>query len=213
MIPALPMTSDLLTLAQWMAGDFSNRQQAFDNAKLFAHIHVFFRPLPWDFFEGIGFYSEQVYDYDLWSPYRQGVHRFVDRGDHIYIENYGLIEPMLYAGAAREPSILGTITTAALKPRCGCAMVFRRSGDCFIGSVEPGRQCIIPKQGIDTYLVSEVEVTATTWNSLDRGFDPATEDVVWGSEHGPLQFTKAQSFADEVPLRQPYWPGLSLGLN
>jgi CpeT protein len=209
MIAALPMTvtPDLLTLAHWMAGDFSNRQQAFDNAKDFAHIHVFFRPLPWDFFGGIGFYSEQVYDYDLWSPYRQGIHRFADRGDHIYIENYGLIEPMLYAGAAREPTILGTITPAVIAPRCGCAMVFRRcppsagqpSGDRFIGSVEPGRQCIIPKQGINTYLVSEVEVTATTWNSLDRGFDPATEQVVWGSEHGPLRFTKAQSFADELP--------------
>ena len=102
LVDATLETNDLITLAQWMAGDFSNRAQAQGNPKLFAHIHVLFRPLPWDFFGGVGFYSEQVYDYDLWSPYRQGVHRFADRGDHIYIENYGLIEPMLYAGAARE---------------------------------------------------------------------------------------------------------------
>ncbi|NEP55405.1 MAG: hypothetical protein F6K65_44160 [Moorea sp. SIO3C2] len=85
-------TSNLLTLASWMAGDFSNQKQAIDNPQLYAHIHVFFRPLPFDFFSGIGFYSEQAYDYDLWSPYRQGVHRLIDKGDHSYIENYSLKE-------------------------------------------------------------------------------------------------------------------------
>jgi CpeT protein len=64
--------TDLIQLAQWMAGDFSNRQQAIASPREFAHIHVLFRPLPWSFFGDIGMYSEQVYDYDLWTPYRQG---------------------------------------------------------------------------------------------------------------------------------------------
>ena len=38
--------SNLDTLAHWMAGDFSNYKQSFDNPKLYAHIHIFFRPLP-----------------------------------------------------------------------------------------------------------------------------------------------------------------------
>ncbi|WP_414734129.1 CpcT/CpeT family chromophore lyase [Crocosphaera watsonii] len=62
------------------------------------------------FFEGIGFYSEQAYDYDLWSPYRQGVHRFVQKEGQVIVENYGLKEPILYAGAGRERDILKTIT-------------------------------------------------------------------------------------------------------
>ena len=66
-------TSDLRNLALWMVGDFSNQKQSFSNPKLYAHIHIFFLPLPFDFFNSIGFYSEQVYDYDLWTPYRQGV--------------------------------------------------------------------------------------------------------------------------------------------
>ena len=98
-------SNDLITLAQWMAADFSNAQQAFESPKSYAHIHIFFRPLPFEFFSGIGFYSEQVYDYAPWNPYRQGVHRLVDQGDQIYIENYSLKDAMLYAGAAREPSI------------------------------------------------------------------------------------------------------------
>ena len=77
-------SANLIELVQCMAGDFSNRRQAIDNPRDFAHIHVIWRPLPVGFFEtGIGMYSEQVYDYDLWSPYRQGVHRFEQREEDI----------------------------------------------------------------------------------------------------------------------------------
>lgn len=192
-------TNDLITLAKWMAGDFSNQKQALERPNLYAHIHVFFRPLPYEFFSDIGFYSEQVYDYDLWKPYRQGVHRVVDRGDTIYIENYGLKDPILYAGAARYLEILKTITPDCIERRYNCSMVFRREGDRFLGNVEPGNNCIIPRNGIPTYLVSEVEITEETWVSLDRGMHVNTHQQVWGSTAGPLKFEKKQSFANEVP--------------
>ena len=191
--------SDLITLAQWMAGDFSNQKQAFDRPRDFAHIHVFFRPLPFDFFGGVGFYSEQVYDYDMWSPYRQGVHRFVDQGDHIYIENYALTDPMLYAGAGRELSILHSITTDCIERRTHCSMVFRRQDQSFMGSVEPGNRCLIERKGCQTYLVSEVTVSDGAWMSWDRGMNCETHEHVWGSDHGALCFERWQSFADEVP--------------
>ncbi|MEM9539648.1 MAG: chromophore lyase CpcT/CpeT [Cyanobacteria bacterium P01_E01_bin.42] len=182
-----------------MAGEFSNQKQAWDNPTQYAHIRILFRPLAWDFFTGIGFYSEQVYDYDLWSPYRQGVHCLVDREGDIYIENYGLDDPMLYAGASREPDILATITPQCLQRRYGCSMVFSRDGDRFFGKVEPGNECLISRNGRQTYLVSEVELSATTWISRDRGFDIDTNEQVWGSAEGPLVFAKDRSFASEIP--------------
>ncbi|MEB3178199.1 MAG: chromophore lyase CpcT/CpeT [Nostocaceae cyanobacterium] len=192
--------NDLVTLAHWMAGDFSNYKQAFENPKNYAHIHVFFRPLSFEFFSGIGFYSEQVYDYDLWSPYRQGVHRLVDEGDQIYIENYSLKDAFLYAGAARELSILKTITPNCIERRYHCSMIFKRDGDLFRGSVEPGNQCLINKKGCQTYLVSDVEITENTWVSLDKGLDVNTHEQIWGSTFGPLRFEKRQSFAEEIPV-------------
>ena len=186
-------------LARWMAGDFSNQQQAFDAPTRFAHIRIFFRPLTFDFFGGIGFYSEQAYDYDLWNPYRQGVHRFVDRGDSVYIENYALTDPVAFAGASRETSIRDSITHDDIERRKGCSMVFVKDGDRFIGSVEPGCQCLIPRGGVQTYLVSEVELTESTWVSRDRGMDLNTHKPVWGSAEGLLRFKKVASFADELP--------------
>jgi CpeT protein len=208
--------TDSILLCQWMAGDFSNRQQAFAHPQQFAHIHIFFRPLPFDFFNGIGFYSEQVYDHDLWTPYRQGIHRVIvgvreasaaaaaspaeHYGDDIYIENYSLVDPIRYAGAARELSILNTITPDDIARRQHCGMVFRREGKMFRGSVEPGNRCLIEKKGCMTYLISEVEITENTWFSLDRGMDIDTHEQVWGSTSGHLRFEKCQSFALELPI-------------
>jgi CpeT protein len=185
---------NLLTLATWMAGDFSNYQQSFDRPSNFAHIHVLWRPLPWEFFGGVGFYSEQVYDYDLWTPYRQGIHLLVDKDDHIYIENYALQDPMLYAGAARELSILETIQPAAIARRVNCSMVFTREGEMFRGGVEPGNNCLIENNGKMTYLVSQVEITATTWQSIDMGMDLEKHEQIWGSRFGPLCFQKKEQY-------------------
>ncbi|NEP08234.1 MULTISPECIES: chromophore lyase CpcT/CpeT [Okeania] len=193
-------SKDIITLASWMAGCFSNQKQASANRVLYAHIYIYFRPLPYQFFSGIGFYSEQVYDYDLWSPYRQGVHQLIDKGDHIYIENYSLKDPILYAGAARELDILHTITPENIERRYHCSMVFKRDGEKFLGSVEPGNKCLINKRGCETYLVSEVELTEQTWESLDIGRDVNTHEQVWGSKAGRLKFEKQTSFADELPI-------------
>lgn len=190
--------SDSIRLATWMAGDFSNHQQSVLEPQHYAHIRIFFRPLPFDFFNAIGFYSEQVYDYDLWSPYRQGVHRLVDRGDDTYIENYSLKDAMLYAGAAREPEILKTITPDCLERRCNCSMIFQREGNMFRGRVEPGDKCLIERNGAMTYLISDVEITENTWVSLDKGMDIHTHEKVWGSAFGMLRFEKVASFADEI---------------
>ncbi|WP_377477275.1 MAG: chromophore lyase CpcT/CpeT [Microcoleus anatoxicus] len=192
--------NDLITLAQWMAGDFSNYKQSFAKPQQFAHIHILFRPLPFEFFNAIGFYSEQVYDHDLWTPYRQGVHKLIDQGEQIYIENYSLNDPVQYAGAARELSILKTIKPDCIQRRYNCSMVFQRDGEMFRGSVEPGNQCLIEKKGCLTYLISDVEITETTWSSLDRGMDVNTHQQIWGSDNGSLWFEKRQSFATEVPL-------------
>ncbi|HBE20305.1 MAG TPA: chorismate-binding protein [Cyanobacteria bacterium UBA11149] len=192
----------VLTLARWIAGDFSNQKQAFADGRNYAHIRLFFRPLPWDFFSGIGFYSEQVYNHDLWTPYRQGVHRFVEQEGQVYVENYGLKDRIRYAGAGRELDILKTITLNCIERRYNCSMVFQWEGNLFRGRVE-GNSCLIEKYGKQTYLVSDVELTETTFVTLDRGIDVTTQQQVWGSTVGPLRFEKRSCYASEVPLMPP----------
>lgn len=217
------LNSSFATLCRWMAGEFSNQDQSIAEPANYAHIRVAFRPLPAGFFQGVGFYSEQAYDYDLWSPYRQGIHRLVEQSDgSVFIENYALKEPMLYAGASREDSILASIPPDGIERRCNCSMVFTPteiqpdfsrlpegaspdlpgaagSGLRYVGQVEPGNNCLIPREGRITYLVSEVDLTETTWVSRDRGFDVETNEHIWGSALGPLRFKRIRSFAEELP--------------
>jgi len=212
--PARPtaVSQNFIDLATWMAGDFSNYKQSQAHPTDFAHIRIFFRPLPFEFFEalglsgGIGFYSEQVYDYDLWKPYRQGLHRLIDQKDGVYIENYGLKDGVPYAGSGHHLDILKTIPAEIAIRRPGCSMVFRRettdAKDQFIGGVEPGNQCLIPRKGKRTYLVSRVELTDHSWVSLDQGMDVESDEHVWGSTEGALRFEKRESFASELPFNQ-----------
>lgn len=81
-------SQDLLTLARWMAADFSNQAQAFENPPLYAHIRVCMRPLAYSLLSGVSLFVEQAYDYDLKDPYRVRVLKLLVEEGQIIIENY-----------------------------------------------------------------------------------------------------------------------------
>ncbi|MEB3227805.1 MAG: CpcT/CpeT family chromophore lyase, partial [Synechocystis sp.] len=62
----------------------------------------------------------------------------------------------------------------------------------------PGKQCRIIRDGKETYLENSFEVSEAGLISLDRGYDPVTNERVWGSIAGPFEFVRWGSFADEV---------------
>ena len=189
----------LLRFARTLAGIYDNYEQAQVNPKDFARINIVFRPLPWEIFEGPGFYSEQFYDYAKWNPYRQGIHRLKIKDDTFIVENFDFANKDRLAGSGSNPELLESLEQTSLKSRCGCAMHFTEESDGkYIGLVEPGKKCLVPRNGTLTYLVSEVEVDANNWISRDRGFDPATDQPQWGSEHGPLRFKRIENFSELI---------------
>ncbi len=190
--------TDTLTLARWMAADFSNQAQAFENPPFFAHIRVCMRPLPADFLPGTSLYLEQAYDIGLDQPYRLRVLHFLPQDDHILLENYSLTESEKYIGAARDKDKLATVTPDALEKMPGCDMTVRWTGDSFIGKVVPGKQCIVVRNGKTTYLDNEFIITDNKLVSYDRGRDPETDKLLWGSVAGPFEFEKRERFAHEV---------------
>ncbi|MCP9909232.1 chromophore lyase CpcT/CpeT [Cyanobium sp. BA20m-p-22] len=193
------MPNNALRFSKILAGHYSNSAQSQHDPVNFAHINIYFRPLPWGVFQGPGFYSEQSYGHDPWRPYRQGVHRLISTEKVQIVENYGFDEPIRLAGAGFTPELLKLINIKRLKQRCGCAMHFHETTQgCFSGLVEPGQKCLVPRDGRPTYLVSEVLVDHENWISRDQGFDPATDALQWGSEHGALRFKRIASYENEV---------------
>lgn len=190
---------DKVRFAKTLSGVFDNFAQSQERPKDFARINIVFRPLSWEIFQGPGFYSEQYYDYSPWEPYRQGIHRLTYNEDTFIVENFGFSNKERLAGSGRNPELLESLDRNSLQKRCGCSMHFKetRIGH-YVGNVEPGKDCLVPRDGKLTYLVSEVEVNEQNWVSRDRGFDPTTDEVRWGSEHGPLKFKRIQDLSEMV---------------
>jgi hypothetical protein len=193
-------STDIATLARWMAADFSNQEQAFENPPFFAHIRVCIRPLPLEVLSGVGFFVEQAYDYSLNDPYRLRVLKLVNAGDHIEIENYSVKEEKKFYGASRNLERLKTLTADDLEKLPGCNMIVEWTGHNFKGTVEPGKGCIVVRKGQKTYLDSDFEIDEDKFISRDRGRDPETDEHIWGSVAGPFYFVRWASFADEVKL-------------
>lgn len=192
--------TDVTTLIRWMAADFSNQEQAIENPPFFAHIRVCMRPLNRFLPEGMSLYLEQAYDYMINQPYRVRVLHFIPQEDHILLENYRLSEQETFYGAARDLEKLKTVTPNVVEKMPGCDMTVRWSGKSFIGKVVPGKQCIVERNGKTTYLDNEFEITPDRLVSYDRGRDPETDELLWGSIAGPFEFEKRERFEQEVEI-------------
>lgn len=191
-------STDIATLARWMAADFSNQEQAYENPPFFAHIRVCMRPLPQEVLGGVGFFIEQAYDYMLHDPYRLRVLKLIVNGDRIVIENYHVRDEKKFYGASRDLNRLKELTADYLEKLPGCNMIVEWTGHSFKGQVEPGKACMVTRKGQETYLDSEFEIDEKRFMSLDRGRDPATDEHIWGSFAGPFEFVRRANFADEV---------------
>ena len=193
-------STDIKTLAHWMAADFSNQEQAFENPPMYAHIRVCMRPLPLSLLDGVSFFVEQAYDYMLNNPYRVRVLKLIQSGDRIEIENYTLKDDNKFFGASRNPERLQTLQADQLEKLPGCNMIVEWTGNSFKGRVEPGKACMVVRKGKETYLDSSFEIDQDKFISLDRGRDPETDEHVWGSVAGPFYFVRWATFADEVKV-------------
>jgi len=191
-------STDIVTLARWMAADFSNQEQAFENPPLFAHIRVCIRPLPLEFLSGVSLFLEQAYDFMLNQPYRMRVMKLIDAGNHITIEHYTIKEEQKYYGASRQPERLQTLTVDELQKMPGCNMIVEWTGHSFKGRVEPGKGCVVVRNGKNSYLDNEFEIDPDKFFSLDRGRDMSTDELLWGSIAGHFHFVRWKSFAEEV---------------
>ena len=191
-------SQDITTLASWMASDFSNQAQAYANPPFFAHIRVCMRPLPEDLLDGTSLFLEQAYDFMLNAPYRLRVIRLSVVDDRIELENFKVKDQEEFYGASRNLELLSTLTSDRIEKMDGCDMDVVWTGNSFKGEIKPGKACIVERKGKVTYLDNSFELTSDRLISYDRGRDPETDELVWGSVAGPFEFTPLKSFAGEV---------------
>ncbi|BDA72268.1 hypothetical protein RIVM261_007520 [Rivularia sp. IAM M-261] len=193
-------STDVASLARLMAADFSNQEQAYENPPFFAHIRVCIRPLPQELLSGVTLFLEQAYHFALNQPYRMRVMKLIPSDNHIQIEHYTLKNEEKYYGASREPERLQSLTQDELVKMPGCNMIVEWTGTSFKGKVEPGKGCVVERDGKKTYLDNEFEISEKEFFSLDRGRDFETDEHAWGSVAGAFHFVRWANFANEVKV-------------
>jgi len=190
---------NIIEFAKIISGIFSNKKQALDNPKKFAHIQIHIRPLFLKTFNCYAFYSEQRYQHDIWNPYRQVINKLSQEKDIFIISNYNLENKERFTGGGLDISLLNEISKYKLQKSSGCSMHFKESypGN-FIGQIEPGGKCYIQKGKEKTFVKSDVILNNKILISEDSGYKKATGKKIWGSNFGPLVFKKIDSFDDFI---------------
>ena len=185
----------ILEFAKIISGIFSNKEQALENPKKFAHIQIHIRPLFLKTFKCYSFYSEQRYQHDIWNPYRQVINKLYQEKDIFIISNHKLDNKERFTGGGLDISLLKEISKHKLQEKSGCSMHFRENNQgCFIGKIEPGEKCYIQKGKDKTYVKSKVILNEYNLISEDSGYEKATGKKIWGSNFGPLVFKKINNF-------------------
>lgn len=178
---------DLHTLAAWMTGDFSSREQSLRDSAFF-DIRLHIRPI-WPNRSGeIWLYVEQATAAAEAKPYRQRVYKLEREGDTFKSIVYTLPEPERWAGAYKTPQEFEKLKPEDLSLRDGCTVFLQKKSDEVFEGATRGEGCESNIRGA-RWARSTVTITATRLLSWDQGFNASGEQV-WGAVKGGYVFVK-----------------------
>ena len=189
----------ILDFVKAIVGGYTNREQAMGDPKNIACINFYFRPIAWSILKAPCLYSEQSYEHDKWSPYRQNIHKIYLINKTLIVENYKLKNKERIAGSGDKPELLNELERKYIIKNPGCSMHFKKLDfGHYLGRVEPGKKCLITHQGTTTYLDSRVELNNHEWISEEKGINNKTNKIVWGLENKKFIFKKIFSLNKEI---------------
>jgi hypothetical protein len=196
MTDAVPLT----TLAHWLAGEFDNRPQAMDQPAWFVHLRLWQRPLPQRLDGKLALFLEQANALYLDQPYRQRVMVLQSLESGALQACYlAFKDPSRFRGAGADPQRLQQLDSTDLDSLPGCVLDITQQGSTFDAQPHPNSNCYFQYDGQTRQVVLGFKASETALLTYDRGVDPETGKGLWGALMGPYEFSKCQSFADELP--------------
>jgi CpeT protein len=186
-----PADAELDLACCWLSGSFTSGEQAAADSNYYdIRLHMAgIWPGPGD---GRWLYVEQAVADSQERPYRQRVyHLHRISPEFLASDVYLLPGPGRFVGAWRDPARLEVLSPDSLTLRDGCTIQLKRRPDgAFVGATRD-RACSSELRGA-AYATSEVELTAETLTSWDRGFDTDGRQV-WGATEGGYVFKRVQA--------------------
>lgn len=202
----MTLSSQLLKLAHYLAGEFDNREQALAEPIWYVHLRLWQRPVPVVVFPepGVTLFAEQASLVNLAHPYRPRIlHLCEPTPGTLSVRYYMPKDIEAIRGAGENPELLQQLTLEQLEPLPGCTLTvtttpFTAQDYQFEATLPPGAQCCFTYQGETRFVSLGFTATPEQFLSYDKGIDPATGKALWGAKVGPFRFHKRQDFSGNV---------------
>ncbi|MEH2352465.1 chromophore lyase CpcT/CpeT [Nostoc sp.] len=193
----------LIALAEYLAGEFDNREQAIAEPVWYVHLCLWQRPVNLFAEDSITLFAEQANVITLDQPYRQRIIRLRQSSDSdatVEVQYYMPQDPGALKGAGNNPDLLNTLTSEQLDLLPGCILTVTQEklpGDRykFTATPLPETSCSFTYLGNSIHVSLGFAATATEFHSYDKGIDPATGKATWGAIMGPYRYTKRNQYS------------------
>jgi hypothetical protein len=204
----MAFSAELITLAQYMAGEFDNQKQAIADPVWYVHLRLWQRPVSLFTEDSLTLFAEQANIVSLDQPYRPRILRLrcsETTPTALEVQYYMFKDAEAIRGAGANPEKLQKLTTEDIQFLPGCLLKvdtkqIAPNSYNFAASSATGTPCSFSYQGSNFQVSLGFEANAEEFRSYDKGIDPTTGKAMWGALMGPFHFTKRQNFASQLPI-------------
>ncbi|MGL4377827.1 MAG: chromophore lyase CpcT/CpeT [Microcoleaceae cyanobacterium] len=205
----MKISTELMTLAQYIAGEFDNKEQAIAEPTWYVPLRLWQRPVPVPLFPepSISLYAEQV---NMMTPDRVYRPRLMQlrqsqTGEGLEVQYYQLMNRTQCQGAGNNPELLKGLTRDRLELLPGCTLTVTQENIGlnhyrFRAQLPANSPCRFSHQGETFQVELGFEATSDQFLSYDKGINPTTGQALWGALMGPFRLHKRQDFASEIPI-------------
>mgnify|MGYP002777057039 CR=1 FL=1 len=195
------MTPHLLTIAQYLAGEFENRAQSAAEPIWYVPLRLWQRPISLFQADSVTLFAEQANFINLHQPYRQRLMRLTQTAlqpEALQVQYYGFKHPSQFRGAGQTPELLKTLTEADVEELPGCVLEvsgrWLPTGTRFVATPPEAACCQFQYDGKIGQVALGFEVSADEYLTFDKGIDPKTGQALWGAIMGPYRYQKTQNY-------------------
>ena len=194
----MPHAPELLILANYLTGEFTNQEQALAEPAWYVHLHLWHRPIVGLFSEGITFFAEQANVLKLDQPYRQRLLQLKEVASnplHIQVQYYKILIPTDFRGAGANPALLDNLTLeqVELLPDCVLDVTISQPSfpDYYFEALPTSdRPCSFSYENKIYQVQLGFATSLGHFFSYDKGLNPLTGKAIWGAILGAYRFTK-----------------------
>lgn len=200
----MTFSPQLITLATYLAGEFSNQPQALAQPAWFVNLRLWIRPVPIFTDDSITLFAEQANILKLEQPYRPRILRLREK-ETIEIEFYMFQDLSTAQGAGQNENLIKQITPEKITflPNCTLNVATEQLAngqDVFTTTPVIEKPCQVTYQGSTFQVFLGLKASADELQIYDRGIDPQTGKGTWGALMGAYCFTKLQDFSAQLKI-------------